>query len=166
MTGNSNLYKGKLKEKNRRRDSVKKSTPQDFSKKNKVSVWISTHPYADIPNDYFEESFSKKGTRAQNTWSDNFGLMYFDPEHLETNGAHAGTIAVKTAAGQCSYSSSYIQNLLSKAVKIGVDEITWIIILFDYEYSAKLSGVVKDEYLKFLGAFNYDDMADNCIEIR
>jgi len=33
----------------------------DFSKKTKVSVWISKYPYEDIPDQYFEESFSNKG---------------------------------------------------------------------------------------------------------
>ena len=43
-----------------------------FSKKNKVSVWASTHPYADIPEEYFEEKFTKNNTRATNTCSENF----------------------------------------------------------------------------------------------
>lgn len=137
----------------------------DFIKKNKVSVWVSQHPYADIPDDYFEETFSKKNTRATNVWSDNYNLAFFVVENMETNGAETGTIKVKEAAGHCSFSSSYIQTLMSKAKKKTIDDITWIILLFDFEYSPKISGVEKDQYTTFLGAFNYDDDADNLYEV-
>ena len=29
----------------------------NFTKRYKVSVWVSQHPYADIPDEYFEEIF-------------------------------------------------------------------------------------------------------------
>ena len=50
---------------------------------------------------------------------------------------------------------------MSKARKNRLEEISWIILLFDYEYSVVLSGVNKDKYVSFLGAFNYDESADN-----
>ena len=137
----------------------------DFSKRNKVSAWVSQHPYADIPEDYFEEMFSHKDTRAVNTWSNNFKLQYFDPECLETNGVHEGTVNVKQAAGECSFSSSFIEVLMSKARKKKVGEITWIVLLFEHEYSVKRSKVEKDQYLTFLGAFNYDTAAASLYEI-
>ena len=148
-------------------ESKRSSTPtgHDFSKKNKVSVWVSQHPYADIPDAYFEETFSKKNTRATNNWSDNYNLTFFVVENMETNGAEVGTIKVNEAAGQCSYSTSYIETLMSKAKKLKIDDITWIILLFDCEFSPKISGVEKDQYTTFLGAFNYDDEADNLYEL-
>ena len=136
-----------------------------FSKKNKVSVWASTHPYADIPEAYFEEKFSKNNTRATNTWSKNFKMRYFSPSKMETNGAHEGTIYIKQAAGECSFSSSFIEVLMSKAKKKKLNEITWIILLFEYEYSAKISGIESDEYVTLVGAFDYDDDAESLIEV-
>lgn len=138
----------------------------DFTKKNKVSVWVSQHPYADIPDEYFEERFSKKNTRASNTWTDNYKIAYFVVENMETNGAETGTVKLKQAVGQCSFSGSYIETLMSKAKKKKVDDITWVILLFDYEYSPKLSGIEKDEYTIYLGAFNYDDEADNLYDVN
>lgn len=137
---------------------------ENFIRKKKVSVWVSQHPYADIPDAYFEERFSRKNTRANNTWSDNFKLPYFDPECLEMNGAHEGTVDIKQAAGECSFSTSYIEVLMSKARKKKIEQITWIVLLFECEYSTKVSNVGKDEYLTFLGAFNYDDLADTLYE--
>ena len=136
-----------------------------FSKKNKVSVWASMHPYADIPEAYFEEKFSKNNTRATNTWSNNFKMRYFSPSKMETNGAHEGTINIKQAVGECSFSSSFIEVLMSKAKKKKLNEITWIILLFEYEYSAKISGIESDEYVTLVGAFDYDDDAESLIEV-
>jgi len=136
-----------------------------FSKKNKVSVWASTHPYADIPEAYFEEKFSKNNTRATNTWSNNFKMRYFSPSKMETNGAHEGTINIKQAVGECSFSSSFIEVLMSKAKKKKLNEITWIILLFEYEYSAKISGIESDEYVTLVGAFDYDNDAQSLIEV-
>lgn len=137
-----------------------------FAKKNKVSIWASKHPYAEIPEEYFEEHFSKNNTRASNTWSSNFKMRYFRPEDMETNGSQDGTINIKQAAGECSFSCSYIDVLMSKAKKKGLLEITWLILLFEYEYSAKASGVESDEYVTLLGAFNYDDDADSLYEME
>jgi len=136
----------------------------DFSKKNKVSVWISTHPYQDIPDDYFEESFNKNRSRATNQWCQNYQLRFFKPELLETNGSLDGTIDLKRAAGECSFSESFIQPLLNKAKKSGVESVSWIILLYDTEYSVKLTEILNDEYTRFLGTFTFDDTAENVFD--
>lgn len=141
-------------------------TRHDFSKKGKVSVWASQHPYEDVPDEYFEETFSRNNTRATNTWSANFNLQFFNPENIETNGAQEGTVSINKAAGECSFSSSYIKVLMSKARKKKLEEVSWIVLLFEYEYSPKVSGVDKDNYMTFLGAFDYDDGADNLFEVE
>ncbi len=147
------------KEQKKKRET--KSKGFDFSKKNKVSVWVSQTPYADIPDEYFEEEFSNNNKHAKNTWSKNFRLNYFLPDNMETNGAEEGTVAIMRAAGECSFSASYMPALMSKAKKKKIEQITWIVLLFECEYSVKQSSVGKDEYLTFLGAFEYDDSAEN-----
>lgn len=137
-----------------------------FTKKGKVSVWVSQHPYKDIPDEYFEEAFSKNNTRAKNTWSKNYKLAYFNPDNMETNGAQSGVVDIEKAAGECSFSSSFMSVLLSKARKKKTQEITWIILLFDYEYSVKISEVSKDTHTLFLGAFDYEYGADSLYEIE
>ena len=127
-----------------------------FQKKNKVSVWVSNFPYAEIPDDYFEESFSKKNTRATNQWTKNFKMRYFLPEFLETNGSMQDTIKIREAVKACSYSDSFIENLMSKAKKKDLIDVTWVVLLYEYEYSSKVTNIYKDEYLRMLGAFNYD----------
>lgn len=138
----------------------------DFTKKYKVSVWASQHPYTDVPDDYFEETFSKNNSRAVNQWSQNFNLNYFRPENLETNGTEEGLVSIEVAAGECSFSSSYIQPLLNKAKKKQLEEVSWIVLLFEVEYSLKISGIGKDQYMTFLGAFDYDDEAENVYDVE
>jgi len=85
---------------------------------------------------------------------------------METNGVHEGTVKINKAAGECSFSCSYIEVLMSKARKKRLEEVTWIVMLFEYEYSPKISGVDKDSYMTFLGAFDYDDGANNLYDIE
>ena len=40
---------------------------------------------------------------------------------------------------------------------------TWIILLFEQEYSVKQSGVTEDEFTTFLGAFNYDASSESLL---
>lgn len=148
-------------------DEKQKAGPAfHFATKKKVSVWVSTHPYEDIPDEYFEEQFSRKNTRATNQWSQNYRFSYFRPDDLETNGAETGTVNIKDAAAECSFSSSYMDQLLSKARKKRITDITWLILVFEMEYSSKKSGTESDQYTRFLGAFNYDDGAENYNDIE
>jgi len=55
---------------------------------------------------------------------------------------------------------------LSKARKKKLEEVSWVVLLFELEYSAKISGVEKDPYLTFLGAFDYDEEADNLYDVE
>ncbi len=137
-----------------------------FDKKYKVTAWVSKVPYADIPDDYFEETFFKNNTRAKNQWTNNFKIRYFKPDQIETNGSYEGLKPIKEIAGACSFSLSYIDNLMSKAKKKNLLEISWLVLLFDFEYSTKTTGVEKDQYLTLLGAFNYDDEAESLIEVE
>jgi hypothetical protein len=52
---------------------------------------------------------------------------------------------------------------MSKAKKNKMQQVTWIILLFEQEYSVKLSGVASDEYTTFLGAFNYDASSESLL---
>ncbi|MAC48553.1 immunity 22 family protein [Oceanospirillum beijerinckii] len=138
----------------------------DFSKKNKVSVWASQHPYADIPDEYFEETFSRNNTRATNLWSNNFKLKFFLPDNMETNGSLDGLVDIRQAAGECSFSESYMPQLMSKARKNKMEQVSWIVLLFECEYSLRQTNISKDEYLTFLGAFDYDSDAPSLFEVE
>ena len=81
----------------------------------------------------------------------------YDHDCLETNGAQRGEIAVDVAVGQCSYAQSYVDKVVHKINKMGAEKVTWVILLFDYEYRPKKTKVYKDEYVQFVGAYPYDE---------
>lgn len=132
----------------------------DGAKEGLVSVWFSDHPYKDIPDSYFEED--EQGLCA---WTRHFKMGVYDHECLETNGAQRGEIGIDVAVGQCSYSRSYVDKVVHKINKMGADKVTWVILLFDYEYRPKKTKVYKDEYVQFVGAYPFDDTAGCLFEI-
>ena len=87
-------------------------------------------------------------------------MAYFLPDSLETNGATVGTVDLRKAVGLCSSSKSYIDAVMSKARRKKIDKVTWVVILFDIEYTSKETGMGKDDYMTFLGAFSCDEEQD------
>lgn len=127
---------------------------KDFKKEGQVSVWFSDYPYQDIPDSYFDED-----EQGLCNWARNFKMGIYDHDCLETNGAQHGDIAAVEAVGQCSYAQSYVDKVVHKINKMGAEKVTWVILLFDYEYRPKKTKVYKDEYVQFVGAYPYDDTA-------
>ena len=135
-----------------------------FEKEGMVSVWASQVPYADIPDDYFDEK--GEGHIPLNEWAGNFKFNTFNSENIEINGAYEGSVNIKKAAGECSYSKSYIDALVAKAEKLDLVNVTWIIVCFDFEYYPKKTGVFKDQYMNFIGSYPYDPEAENLYEVK
>ena len=122
-----------------------------FEKHGKVSVWCSSVSYDTIPDRYFEED--EDGTDA---WSRGFAISQYEHENMETNGVASGTAAVKDIVEQCSYSSAYGLGVVHKINKMGHQQISWLILLFDFEYRNKLTKIHEDEYVQYVGSFVYD----------
>jgi hypothetical protein len=127
------------------------TTLPSFEKYGKVSVWCSTTSYDTIPDSYFEED--DNGIEA---WARNFAITEYDHENMETNGVASGTALVKSIIEDCSYSSAYGEGIIHKISKMGHQEVSWIILLFDFEYRNKLTKIHEDEYVQYVGSFMYD----------
>ena len=127
------------------------TTLPSFEKYGKVSVWCSTTSYDTIPDSYFEED--ENGIEA---WARNFAIKEYDHESIETNGVASGTALVKSIIEDCSYSSAYGEGIIHKISKMGHQEVSWIILLFDFEYRNKLTKIHEDEYVQYVGSFMYD----------
>ena len=127
------------------------TTLPSFEKYGKVSVWCSTTSYDTIPDSYFEED--DNGIEA---WARNFAITEYDHENMETNGVASGTALVKSIIKDCSYSSAYGESIIHKISKMGHEEVSWIILLFDFEYRNKLTKIHEDEYVQYVGSFMYD----------
>jgi hypothetical protein len=127
------------------------TTLPSFEKYGKVSVWCSTTSYDTIPDSYFEED--DNGIEA---WARNFAITEYDHENMETNGVASGTALVKSIIEDCSYSSAYGEGIIHKINKMGHEQVSWIILLFDFEYRNKLTKIHEDEYVQYVGSFMYD----------
>ncbi|WP_428033595.1 immunity 22 family protein [Amphritea sp.] len=128
----------------------------NFAKEGIVSVWYSTTDYASIPDSYFEED-----EQGLDRWAKNFEISEYDSENLETNGVDTGKTAVLDIIGPCSWSYSYGDAVIKKIEKLGDTQISWLILLFDFEYRAKKTHIFEDEYVHFVGCFPYDMDAGN-----
>jgi hypothetical protein len=127
------------------------TTLPSFEKFDKVSVWCSTTSYDTIPDSYFEED--DNGIEA---WARNFAITEYDHENMETNGVASGTALVKSIIEDCSYSSAYGEGIIHKISKMGHTQVSWIILLFDFEYRNKLTKIHEDEYVQYVGSFMYN----------
>jgi hypothetical protein len=127
------------------------TTLPSFEKFDKVSVWCSTTSYDTIPDSYFEED--DNGIEA---WARNFAITEYDHENMETNGVASGTALVKSIIEDCSYSSAYGEGIIHKISKMGHAQVSWIILLFDFEYRNKLTKIHEDEYVQYVGSFMYN----------
>ena len=137
-----------------------------FTEKGKVAAWVSQTPYSTIPDAYFEEKFSKNNTRANNEWSDNYQLAYFNPDNIETNGSLTDVIDIERAAGECSFSCSFIEAIKQSAKEKDIEGITWLILLYDSGYNHEKTGVTEDEHTTFLGEYSYDYGAKSLYDIE
>lgn len=136
---------------------VSSTTPTDitelpnFEKHGKVSVWCSTTSYDTIPDSYFEED-----DQGLDAFAKNFSISEYDHENMETNGVASGTALVKSIIEDCSYSSAYGEGVIHKINKMGHAQVSWIILLFDFEYRNKLTKIHEDDFLQYVGSFVYD----------
>lgn len=127
----------------------------NFEKEGIVSVWYSTADYASIPDSYFEED-----EQGLDQWAKNYQITRYDPENMETNGCETGCTPIKEIIAPCSWSGSYGTSVIKKIEKLGDKKISWLILLFDFEYRAKKTHIFQDEYVNFVGCFPFDIDAD------
>lgn len=135
------------------------TTTLNFEKEGMVSVWYSTATYCEIPDSYFAED-----EQGRDQWARNFQIGDYNADNMETNGTDAGTMLIIDAVGPCSYSESYAEAVIHKIHKLGDQQVSWIILLFDFEYRAKKTKVFQDEFVHYVGAFPYDEHADSLID--
>jgi len=131
--------------------STDKMALPSFEKHGKVSVWCSTISYETIPDSYFEED-----DQGLDTWARNFNINEYDHENMETNGVASGTALVKSIIEDCSYSSAYGEGVIHKIGKMGHQQVSWIILLFDFEYRNKITKIHEHQYVQYVGSFVYD----------
>jgi hypothetical protein len=140
---------------------------QNFDKKGFVSIWVSKVTLDEIPDDYFEERYGEEYEDTPlSKWCENFGFGYYDHDQIEDNGVEVGTDSLDRILGECSYSKSYVKQAVSKAKEKGLETVSWIRNLFDCSYSSESTGIDEDQFMIFLGAFEYDTKSESKYETQ
>ncbi|MBD8514216.1 immunity 22 family protein [Photobacterium sp. WH24] len=137
----------------------------NFEKKGFVSIWVSKVTLDEIPDDYFEERFGEDYEDTPlSQWCENFGFGYYDHDQIEDNGVEIGADTLDRILGECSYSKSYVEQAVSKAKEKGLGSASWIRNFFDFSYSPESTGIDEDQFMIFLGAFEYDTNSESKYE--
>ncbi len=61
----------------------------------------------------------------------------------------------------CSYVSAFLERVAEAAGKAGRDNVNHAILLYDFDYAARDERIAEDEYMRFLGTFEYDASGDH-----
>jgi hypothetical protein len=141
---------------------VNRYGPPHFGKEGFVSIWVATVPLSQIPDDYFEENYGDEEKPLTKFYGD-FGFGYFDHDFMDTNGSKRTAKSISTLVGQCSYSSSFVDQTVGEAKRRGLDKTQHVILLYDFRYDPKKTKITKSPYMEFLGSFRYDSEAPNAI---
>lgn len=137
----------------------------NFDKKGFVSIWVSKVTLDEIPDDYFEERYGEEYEDTPlSQWCENFGFGYYDHDQIEDNGVENGTDTLDKILGECSYSKSFVELAVSQAKKQGIESVSWIRNFFDCVYSPEATGIKEDNYMVYLGTFEYDTKSESKYE--
>lgn len=129
-----------------------------FEKKRRVSIWVAIVPWTELPDDYFQEHCGRKDNEPFTQFSEDFGFDFFDHDSVDTNGSEVAR-PIADLLGECSYSSSYVAEAVAQAREFGLETTSYVFLLYDIDYKAKLTKVSKSRYMQFLGSFQYDPKA-------
>jgi hypothetical protein len=138
----------------------------EFEKKDIVSIWVAIVPWDQLPSVYFKEHYGRDDDEPFTQFSDDFGFGFFDHDFVDTNGSPGQPEPIERLLGQCSFSSSYLQEATAEARKRGLGRTQFVFLLYDIEYQPKTTNVWRSSYMAFLGSFRYDSTAPSAIPLQ
>ncbi len=121
-----------------------------------VSIWVSKCNLNDIPDDYFEENYGGEDEESWNDFSSEFGFGYYDHDFVETYFIDDGEIThIKNLLEPLSYSDTFIDSAINAAIEKNLAETSFVFLIYNFEYSSKITGITESKYMSFLGAFPF-----------
>jgi hypothetical protein len=138
----------------------------EFEKKGNVSIWVAIVPWDQIPDAYLEERYGRDDDEPFTQFSEDFGFGFFDHDFVDTNGSPGQPESIERLLGQCSFSSSYLEEATAEARRRGLERTQFVFLLFGIEYQPKMTNVWKSPYMEFLGSFQYDPNAPSTIPLQ
>ncbi len=123
----------------------------DFEvEQNIVSVWVANEVLSKIPSNYFSLNFDSG--KPMSTFCEDFKIEAYNfgfSEHIVSKGSEPVIKQIKKAC----FGTSFC-NEVGRVCKIRETE--HILLLFNYKYDHKLTGITKGSYNEFIGTFDFD----------
>ncbi len=116
---------------------------QGFEKDGVISVWVGLTDDSQDPE-------------GLDVLQDLCGVGYYSLDDQEGNSINFESVPAINLLEDLSYSSSYQSEVVSKVNALGLPEIKWILVQFDFSYDPKKVTRECAEDPIFVGVFNYE----------
>jgi hypothetical protein len=121
-----------------------------------VSIWIGEFPSEEIGDQHLRERYGERGDdEPLAEWMGEFGFRYFDHDFMDTNGHGPSVGPLRPLIEPCSYATSFVDEAMLIAAQQRIAETQFVMLLYDFRYDPAVTGVTQGRYLRFLGAFRY-----------
>lgn len=126
---------------------------------NVVSIWAAVVPFNDIPEDYWQYDLSGDDDAPFNRFSSDFGFGCYDDDFVESyfDEAEKKIVPIADLIAPLSYASSFAPAAVKRANKLGLGETSYIFLIYNFEYDAKVTGRERSDFFRFVGAFPFKD---------
>lgn len=122
-----------------------------------VSIWVAHTNFDAIPEDYMEYNRDDNDDAPWSTFTHNFGFGYYDDDFVESYvQPDKRTAPLYEQLKYLSYSASFIDLAVEEARKRKLDQTTFVFLMYNFAYDPKVTRIVRDDYLEFLGVFLFD----------
>lgn len=136
-------------------NKITRHGPPHFGREGRVSVWLSIVPLKKVPTDYFDENDEDDDTPL-NAFAAEFGFGYYDQDLVELNDEQSAALPVWDLLAVHSYTASFVDAAAAAAGKAGIQTAQSAVVMYDFDYDPKVTGVSRSAYFQFIGAFDYD----------
>ncbi|QOV88594.1 immunity 22 family protein [Humisphaera borealis] len=137
------------------RKKITRDGPPHFGEEGRVSIWVGIAPLKKVPKDYFDENHEDEDAPIDQFAAD-FGFGYYSHDLVELNDEEPKPRPTHELLAFHSYSMSFIDEAAAAAAKAGVKTSQFAVVMFDFDYNPKVTGVSRNAYLQFIGSFDYD----------
>ena len=132
----------------------------DCEDRDVVSIWIAHCTFGSIPKDYMEYNIGGDEDEDWSKFTKNFGFGFYDDDSVESFLQPSKRKAsVYDQLKFLSYSSSFIDEAVAAAQNINLPKTTFVFLMYNFEYDPAVTGIKQDDYLTFLGVFDFDTEA-------
>ena len=126
---------------------------------NVVSIWATPVPYHEIPEDYFTYDFAGGDNDPWNRFSSDFGFGYYDDDFVENyfDEPEKCSLPVRELIAPLSYSSSFIDAVVQRAKELGLEETSYLFLIYNFKYDPTITRKQKSAIFQFLGTFLFNE---------